>query len=139
MKARIHPLAPCALVWNYPDTEPGFAALADACRAEGLTLTPVGPADTGRTIGSLCGGPGPASAPAIEANYPAALVMNGLDRSRLDSFLTRLRAGGVSIPLKAMVTPTNQGWTLAALLAELEQEREAFAARAAAQTAQKEQ
>lgn len=123
MKARIRPLAPCALVWNYPDTEPGFAALADACRAEGLTLTPVGPA----------------SAPAIEANYPAALIMNGLDRSRLDSFLTRLRAGGVSIPLKAMVTPTNQGWTLAALLAELVQEREAFAARAAAQTAQKEQ
>ena len=30
MKARIRPLAPCALVWNYPDTEPGFAALADA-------------------------------------------------------------------------------------------------------------
>lgn len=139
MKARIRPLAPCALVWNYPDTEPGFAALADACRAEGLTLTLVSPADTGRTIGSLCGGPGPASAPAIEVNYPAALIMNGLDRSRLDSFLTRLRAGGVSIPLKAMVTPTNQGWTLAALLVELEQEREAFAARAAAQAAQKEQ
>ena len=139
MKARIRPLAPCALVWNYPDTEPGFAALADACRAEGLTLTPVTPADTGRTIGSLCGGPGPASAPTIEADHPAALIMNGLDRSRLDSFLTRLRAGGVSIPLKAMVTPTNQGWTLAALLAELVREREAFAARAAAEVAQKEQ
>ena len=139
MKARIRPLAPCALVWNYPDTEPGFAALADACRAEGLTLTPVTPADTGRTIGSLCGGPGPASAPTIEADYPAALIMNGLDRSRLDSFLTRLRAGGVSIPLKAMVTPTNQGWTLAALLAELVREREAFAARSAAEVAQKEQ
>ena len=139
MKARIRPLAPCALVWNYPDTEPGFAALADACRAEGLTLTPVTSADTGRTIGSLCGGPGPASAPALTGDWPAALIMNGLDRSRLDSFLTRLRAGGVSIPLKAMVTPTNQGWTLAALLAELVREREAFAARAAAEVAQKEQ
>lgn len=139
MKARIRPLAPCALVWNYPDTEPGFAALADACRAEGLTLTPVTPADTGRTIGSLCGGPGPASAPTLTGDWPAALIMNGLDRSRLDSFLTRLRAGGVSIPLKAMVTPTNQGWTLAALLAELVREREAFAARAAAEVAQKEQ
>ncbi|OUN17295.1 hypothetical protein B5G38_01865 [Gemmiger sp. An87] len=139
MKARIRPLAPCALVWNYPDTEPGFAALADACRAEGLTLTPVTPADTGRTIASLCGGPGPASAPALTGDWPAALIMNGLDRSRLDSFLTRLRAGGVSIPLKAMVTPTNQGWTLAALLAELVREREAFAARAAAEVAQKEQ
>lgn len=139
MKARIRPLAPCALVWNYPDTEPGFAALADACRAEGLTLTPVTPADTGRTIGSLCGGPGPASAPTLTGDWPAALIMNGLDRSRLDSFLTRLRAGGVSIPLKAMVTPTNQGWTLAALLTELVREREAFAARAAAEVAQKEQ
>ena len=139
MKARIRPLAPCALVWNYPDTEPGFAALADACRAEGLTLIPVTSADTGRTIGSLCGGPGPASAPALTGDWPAALIMNGLDRSRLDSFLTRLRAGGVSIPLKAMVTPTNQGWTLAALLAELVREREAFAARAAAEVAQKEQ
>lgn len=139
MKARIRPLAPCALVWNYPDTEPGFAVLADACRAEGLPLTPVTPADTGRTIASLCGGPAPASAPALTGDWPAALIMNGLDRSRLDSFLTRLRAGGVSIPLKAMVTPTNQGWTLAALLAELVREREAFAARAAAEVAQKEQ
>ena len=139
MKARIRPLAPCALVWNYPDTEPGFAALADACRAEGLALTPVTPADTGRTIASLCGGPAPASAPALTGDWPAALIMNGLDRSRLDSFLTRLQAGGVSIPLKAMVTPTNQGWTLAALLAELVREREAFAARAAAEVAQKEQ
>lgn len=131
MKARIRPLAPCALVWNYPETEPGFAALADACRAHGLALIPVSPADTGRTIGSLCGGAGPAAADAPAGDWPAALIMNGLDRARLDSFLNRLRAGGVSIPLKAMVTPTNQGWTLAALLAELVRERDAFAARAA--------
>ena len=98
MKARIRPLAPCALVWNYSETEPGFAALADACRAEGLPLIPVSPADTGRTISSLCGGPGPASAPALAGDWPAALIMNGLDRARLDGFLTRLRAGGVSHP-----------------------------------------
>lgn len=139
MKARIRPLAPCALVWNYPHTEPGFAALAEACRAESLTLTPVTPADTGRTIASLCGGPGSAAAPAPAGDWPAALILNGLDRSRLDSFLTRLRAGGVSIPLKAVVTPTNQGWTLAALLAELVQERDAFAARTAKEAAKKEQ
>ena len=130
MKARIRLLAPCALVWNYSETEPGFAALADACRAEGLTLIPVSPAETGLTIARLCGGPGPASAPALAGDWPAALIMNGLDRARLGGFLTRLRAGGVSIPLKAMVTPTNQSWTLAALLAELVQERDAFAARA---------
>lgn len=129
MKARIRPLAPCALVWNYSETEPGFAALADACRAEGLALIPVSPADTGLTIARLCGGSGPAQAPALPVDSPAALIMNGLDRARLDGFLARLREGGVSIPLKAMVTPTNQSWTLAALLAELERERDAFAAR----------
>lgn len=131
MKARIRPLAPCALVWNYSETEPGFAALADACRKAGLTLIPVIPAQAGLTISRLCGGPGPAEAPETPADFPAALIMNGLDRARLDSFLKELRAGGVSIPLKAMVTPTNQSWTLAALLAELVREREAFAARTA--------
>lgn len=131
MKARIRPLAPCALVWNYPETEPGFAALADTCRKAGLALIPVSPAQAGLTISRLCGGPGPAEAPETPADFPAALIMNGLDRTRLDSFLKELRAGGVSIPLKAMVTPTNQSWTLAALLAELVREREAFAARTA--------
>lgn len=129
MKAHIRSLAPCALVWNYPETEPGYAALTDTCRKAGLALIPIGPNQAGLTIRRLCGGPGPADAPETPADYPAALIMNGLDRARLDGFLKQLRAGGVSIPLKAMVTPTNQDWTLAALLAELVRERDAFAAR----------
>ncbi len=32
--------------------------------------------------------------------------------------------GGAVIPLRAMVTPTSRGWTLAALLAELNREHE---------------
>ena len=130
MKARIRPLPACALVWNYPDTEPGFAALSAACEKEGLALIPVPASRAGVTIRQLCEGSGPADAPDPAADrFPSALILNGLNRTRLDSFLNRLRDGGVKIGLKALVTPTNQSWTLTALLAELVRERDAFAAR----------
>ena len=65
------------------------------------------------------------AAPGEEAPEEEALIMSGLTSRRLDELLTALRQAGVSIPLKAMVTPTNRGWTLLALLKELRLEHEA--------------
>ncbi len=131
MKARIRPVSPCALVWNYTEAEPGWPALAAACQAAGLELKPVDGSQAGCTVGFLCGIPGASAAATLQyldsAAYPAALILNGLDRKQLDGFLRQLREGGVTIPLKAMVTPTNQAWTLAALLEELVRERDAIA------------
>lgn len=140
MKARIHPVTPCALVWNYGAEQEGWSALAQACEAMGLVLKPVNADQIGQTIGRLCGIPGAPQADALQpadcSAYPAALILNGLDRKQLDAFLNRLRTGGVRIPLKAMVTTTNQKWPLAVLLQELVRERDAFAQQAKQRTQQ---
>lgn len=134
MKARIRPVKPCALVWNYGTEQEGWNALSAACEHAGLALRCVNANEAGQTIGWLCGIPGASEAATLQLvdkdAYPAALILNGLDRKQLDAFLDELRAGGVRIPLKAMVTATNQNWTLASLLQELIRERDAFAQQA---------
>ena len=136
MKARVRPSTPCALVWNYPETQPGWLKLHEICLAYGLTLRPVGSAQAGHTIGALCQLPGASQAATLQFlpddAFPSALILHGLDRKQLDGLLKELRAAQVQIALKAMVTPTNQAWTLANLLGELCRERDEFARRAAA-------
>lgn len=131
MKARIRPVAPCALVWNYADTEPGWPALVSACEKAGLTLKTVSNHQAGSTVGWLCDIPGASEVSVLlhlaPETYPPALVMHGLDRKQLDAFLNDLRAGGVIIPLKALVTATNQQWPFSELLAELCRERDEIA------------
>lgn len=131
MKARIRPVAPCALVWNYDQSQPGWQALQATCQKAGLALKPVSNTEAGHNVGWLCGIPGASEAATLlhldPDSYPAALILNGLDRKQLDGFLKELNAGGVRIPLKAVVTATNQQWPLCELLAELCKERDAMA------------
>lgn len=138
MKARIRPVAPCALVWNYPQTEPSWSALVAACEKVGLPVKPVSNTQAGHTVGWLCGIPGASEASVLlhlaPETYPAALILNGLDRKHLDTLLAELRTAGVTIPLKAVVTATNQQWPLSELLAELCRERDEIARRAAKNT-----
>ena len=56
------------------------------------------------------------------------LVMSGLGERQMDVLLTELRRQRIPIALKAVVTPTNAGWTAAELYTELCRERAAFAA-----------
>ena len=60
-----------------------------------------------------------------EEFFPA-MIMAGLTDSKLDRVLAALRNAGIQIPLKAVVTSTNQNWTLSQLLRELEREHAAF-------------
>lgn len=53
------------------------------------------------------------------------LVMAGLSGQRVDMVLSAIRKSGVGpVPYKAVLTPTNQSWDAAALLAELKREHE---------------
>ena len=71
------------------------------------------------------------SSPAGEITEPM-LVFVSLAGERFDRVLASLRAGGVSLPNKAVLTPTNCQWTPAELFAELQQERASIAAAAEA-------
>ena len=81
----------------------------------------------GRTVADLCGLPGAGEGrePLSPADPTPALVLWGLDRKALDAFLDGLKAAGVRIPLKAVVTDINRAWTFAALLEELHAEHRA--------------
>lgn len=56
------------------------------------------------------------------------LVFAGLSSKRLNLALQRLRAMGVRISYKAVLTPSNANWTAGQLLAELKAEHAAMAA-----------
>lgn len=61
-----------------------------------------------------------------------AMVMYGFTQNRLDEFLRNMRRAGLPvIPLKAIITPYNAGWTFRALYEELEREEAAFRQRKA--------
>ena len=73
----------------------------------------------------LSGSAGETGEPAFSEEL---LVMSGLGERQMDVLLTELRRQRIPIALKAVVTPTNAGWTAAELYTELCREREAFAA-----------
>ena len=118
----------CALLWRYGPDSPGYAGLAAAARAMGITLRPVRDGDLAARVGDLCAGrPGPPFAPLILLPPTPSLIVSGLSPAdgSLGTFLDLARAAGAVFPLRAMVTPTSAGWTLLRLLQELEQERKA--------------
>lgn len=93
----------------------------------GCRLQPVMPDRFGATLEQILSGT--AAETAVEEPFgEEMLVMAGLNERQMDALLTGLRRQKVRIPLKAVVTPTNMGWTAQALYRELCREREAFAA-----------
>ena len=127
MKARIIREPRCALLWRTDESYPNYAAIARAARQYDVKLRPVADGDLGGIVGELCAGrPAPAFAPLIAVPDRPAIIISGLrhDTGELGGFVDMLRAGGASIPVRSMVTPTSKGWTLAQLLLELNTEHE---------------
>lgn len=83
---------------------------------------------TGQQIGFLAGLSGYAERklsllelpPRIEEEM---LILNGFAGKKLDALLAALREEKLTVPLKAVVTEHNVRWTLAALYAEIVEER----------------
>lgn len=92
---------------NPPDT-----VASDSTVAEGTI--PSGSAATEGTV----------PAPAAQAP-PSCLVLCGLRDKRLDKVLFELRRADIPIEYKAVLTPSNQEWTVPELMKELQRERQA--------------
>ena len=57
---------------------------------------------------------------------PNCLVLCGLRDKRLDKVLFELRRADIPIDYKAILTPSNQEWTVPELMKELQRERQAM-------------
>lgn len=80
-----------------------------------------------KTVGEVCRGPLPESG-GEPLELPLILFHN-IAQEELDQVLKAIRQVKLPRqPLKAMVTPTNQSWTLAALYQELQQEQQVMGA-----------
>ena len=81
----------------------------------------------GQTVGFLLNRKGfePTDATA-DAPSASMMVLDGFTEKRLDILLREMKAYGVSVPYKAMVTEHNIGWTLSDLFTELVREHEAM-------------
>jgi len=125
---------PTVLAWGLSGGDRGI--LDGMAHTFGMRIVSVAPADAQRTVAQLLGEPDAASAapaPAVSApaaaapDAPAAILLANFSSRELSRLLELLHQAGAAIPLKAVVTPTNRGWTFAALLAHLCEERAAFA------------
>ena len=51
------------------------------------------------------------------------IIFTGLSGKQIDAVLAELRKAEITIPLKAVLTPSNQSWSIKELTTELEKER----------------
>lgn len=96
----------------------------------GMSFRPVAAWELTQTVGFLAGLPGQKAAPRPllppGAEAPV-MVLSGISRVRMDALFAAMRKEGVPPPdRKAVLTPTNAGWTLAALYEELGREHKAM-------------
>lgn len=122
-------MIPSALLYNL-EGDAG-APLRALCGKLGILWKDVAPADYGRPLGELAGltgDPAPAaSGAAIRAPFrEPMLVMVNLLRPQFDALLAGMREQGISIPLKAVLTPTSVRWDSYQLHDELAREDEAM-------------
>lgn len=93
----------------------------------GIRIRNISPEQMGETVGFLAGleGYGPAEA---GEDFPAPaeemLVMKNFTSRKIDELILAIRKAGLKkIELKAVVTPTNAGWTFYKLYEEIREER----------------
>lgn len=85
------------------------------------------------TLGSTAAdGTAPSDSIAADGTVPAAqtppslLILCGLRDKRLDKVLFELRRADIPVDYKAILTPSNQEWTVPELMKELQRERQAM-------------
>ena len=101
-----------------------LSALHTAAAQVNADVSTVVPADFSQSIGALLGILPRANEICLVPFKEPMIVMAGFERAQMETFLDILKAKGVRVPYKAMLTPTNLAWKSDALLEELKKEHE---------------
>lgn len=115
---------------NPPDTVASDSTVAEGTILSDSTVAedtiPSGNAAAEGTIPSgSAATEGTVPAPAAQT-LPSCLVLCGFRDKRLDKVLFELRRADIPIDYKAVLTPSNQEWTVPELMKELQRERQAM-------------
>lgn len=127
---RLKELAAGKYAQNPPDTVASDSIVAEGTIPSDSTVAedtiPSGNAAAEGTIPSgSAATEGTVPAPAAQT-LPSCLVLCGLRDKRLDKVLFELRRADIPIEYKAVLTPSNQEWTVPELMKELQRERQAM-------------
>lgn len=119
---RMNPMtSPILFTWNL--TPSRLSALREICAPLGVPVRPVAPQETGKPLVSL-GEAAPAPGLMRMPFAGEMLLMAYFPDPLIDRLLAGMKAKGIVIPRKAVLTPTNAGWDSARLFAELSLEAE---------------
>ena len=109
---------PLVLGWNLSPADRG--KLEGMAPAFGMKLLLVSPADAGKTVAQLLGEVETKAARTLVLEpgaYPPAVVLANFKEKDVDTLLDLMKQAQVTIPLKAVVTPSNRSWVFGDLLA----------------------
>ncbi len=121
MKSRIIKTVPETII-AYKQRE-NLAFLKRIAASLKISLTVAEDNLAGESVGFLAGYGGFASNGSSEEAEEGCLIFANLSSSNVDKVLSALREAKISIPYKAVVTASNQSWSLKKLISELAAER----------------
>ncbi len=114
------------LLCGFPaEDQPTFTAALTGASLGDLEPVWAGTSHVNQTLGSLMALPAGTGA-GEDSTLPRAVIMAGITENELHVLMAAHREAGLTRPLWAALTPTSEGWTLQALLDELNEERAAM-------------
>lgn len=122
MKSRVV-TKPSRIVLTYGIVDSTLTMLLNVCKDYSISVRTVMPSELDIKVSNLL----KVTQLNIE-EYPIetipCIIISGLDSSTMDSFLDNIKSVGINIPIKAMITPSNQNWSFRHLLEEISLEHE---------------
>ena len=118
---------PTVLLCNF--TQDRRTKLNMICMRHKIRIRHVQPEEYGQTLAALCGLAPMQDGATSEATFAdEVLLMANFTPALANSLLAAMRQARISVPLKAVLTPTNAAWTLPHLRDELAEEAAGLAA-----------